>query len=263
MTDVLKKICAQRKQDVDVAKQVAPVSALFEIIKSSPMPRGFAANIKSKTSRKETALIAEVKRASPSQGDIRANFDPTECARSYESAGATCLSVLTEPHWFKGEDPFIKTIKEDVKLPILRKDFMVDPYQIIESRALGADCVLIIMAAVEDDLAKDMIQTASDLGMNSLIEIHDQDELNRALNLPIDLLGINNRNLKTMDIDIQTSIHLSKGLTEQYTIVCESGIETHADITLMQDNGIYSFLVGTSLMRQPDLTKATHQLLGK
>ena len=261
MTDILKKICDKRREDVKDAKQKRPVSELLSRIQSTALPRGFSKKIKDKTARQETALIAEVKRASPSQGEIRKDFDPVQCAKDYEAAGATCLSVLTEPHWFKGQDSYIQDIKAVVKLPVLRKDFMIDPYQVIESRALGADCILIIMAAVDDALAQDLNQNAHDLGMNTLVEIHNQEELDRALKLDFDLLGINNRNLKTMDIDIQTTINLSKGLTKTHAIVCESGINTRQDIDLMQQNGIYSFLVGTSLMRQSDLQAATRSLL--
>ena len=261
--DILEKICTQKRADIALRRQTVSEGMLDNQISSLPAPRGFAAALKQKADDQDIGLIAEIKRASPSQGNIRADFDPVNCALSYANAGASCLSVLTEPHWFKGCDQYVADIKSAVSLPVLRKDFIIDPYQVIESRAIGADCILVIMAALDDAAARDICQTAREYGLDILIEVHDAPERDRALALDFDLLGINNRNLKTMAIDINTTLALAADISPDITIVSESGINTHQDICRMIDHDIYCFLVGTSLMRQNDLETATRQLLGQ
>ena len=263
MGNILQQICDKRREDVIKRKKAVTPQGLLRTIQNSALPRGFAHAITHKVQNHDIALIAEVKHASPSQGIIQTDFDPIQCATAYEKAGATCLSVLTEPHWFKGQDHYIEQIKSTTSLPVLRKDFMVDPYQIIESRALGADCVLIILAALDDHMALDMCQTAQDLGLSILVEVHDHAEQERAFHLPFDMFGINNRNLKTMEINIETSISLAQHCPKETTIVSESGLNTHTDLQKMTQHGIYSFLVGTSLMRQSNLEQATRTLLGQ
>ncbi|MGM0421682.1 MAG: indole-3-glycerol phosphate synthase TrpC [Pseudomonadota bacterium] len=260
--DILEQICAQRRDDVNRLRHIISEDNLNDQIASLPAPRGFAAALKQKNADQDIGLIAEIKRASPSQGEIRADFDPVSCAMSYARAGASCLSVLTEPHWFKGRDQYIADIKSAVDLPVLRKDFIIDPYQVIESRAIGADCILVIMAALDDAAARDICQTARTYGLDILIEVHDASERDRALTLDFDLLGINNRNLKTMAIDINTTLTLAADIPAGITVVSESGINSYQDICRMMEHDINCFLVGTSLMRQTDLETATRHLLG-
>ena len=264
MSDILKEICAKRHDDVMEMRKNHPIAELQSQVKSLNSTRPFADTIRDKIKNKHPALIAEVKRASPSQGDIRHNFEPVDIAQAYEDAGASCLSVLTEPHWFKGDDAYIEQIKKEVTLPVLRKDFMVDPYQIVQSRCIGADCILIIMAALSNMQAAELCDAAREYDLDILVEVHDFDERDRVLNtgLPFDLLGINNRNLKTMDIDLETTIKLSRDLPPDIPVVCESGLNTHQDLQKMMDNGIYSFLIGTSLMRHVDPGIAARKILG-
>ncbi len=264
MADILKEICDRRREDVIKNRKERPIATLQNEIKSHSSPRPFADNLKAKAAAKEIGLIAEVKRASPSQGEIRPDISPIEVATAYENNGASCLSVLTEPHWFKGHDKYIAQIKQNVDLPILRKDFMIDPYQIVESRCIGADCILIIMAALSDMQAGELCAAAREYDMDILVEVHDFAERDRVFNagLEFDLLGINNRNLKTMQIDLDTSIKLSKDLPGDTIVVCESGLNTHDDILRMNEHDIYCFLIGTSLMKQPDIALATRKILG-
>lgn len=264
MSDILKKICAKRLEDVKVLRKATPIAELQAHVKSLSEPRPFTQKLVDKIANKQIGLIAEVKRASPSQGDIRLNYDAVDIAQSYEDAGATCLSVLTEPHWFKGDDAYIEQIKRQVSLPVLRKDFMVDPYQIIQSRCIGADCILIIMAALSDMQASELCAAAREYNLNILVEVHDFEERDRVLNtgLEFDLLGINNRNLKTMDIDLNTSIKLSRDLPPGIAVVCESGLKTHTDLLKMMDHDIYAFLIGSSLMQHTDPGIAARKILG-
>jgi indole-3-glycerol phosphate synthase len=211
---------------------------------------------------KAVGLIAEVKRASPSKGVIREKFNPVEIATAYAEAGASCISVLTDVPYFQGEDSYLVDVRSHVPLPVLRKDFMLEPYQIKESRALGADCILLIMAALSDVQAAELEQAALELGMDVLVEVHDEAECERALKLKSTLLGVNNRNLKTLTVDLSTTEKLATMVPDNYTLVCESGIATHQEIERMNKAGAYCFLVGESLMREKDIAAATRKLLG-
>ncbi len=255
---VLEEICARKAEHVTLKKAEIPLSALKEQIKYTPPPAGFINAIKKQSA---TALIAEVKKASPSKGLIRKDFDPLVIAQTYETAGATCLSVLTDEPYFQGHDEYLKRIKATVKTPALRKDFMIDPYQIYESRALGADCILIIMAALTDEMAAELYNCATDLGMDVLVEVHNKEELERAKLLAPQMIGVNNRNLKTLSVDIQTSFDLLKHIPDEVVKVAESGISTAETIQSLRNNGYNAFLVGESLMRQDNIAHAVHSLL--
>ena len=259
MSNVLEKICAEKKEHIAKQKSIISENELLAKLPNSTAPRGFINSLE----KQKIGLIAEIKKASPSKGIIRADFDPENLALAYERAGAACLSVLTDQPYFQGQDSYLQQARNAVSLPVLRKDFMLEPYQIIESRALGADCILLIMAALEDAQAVELEKLAHELGMDALIEVHDELELSRALkNLSSRLIGINNRNLKTLYVDLANSERLSQNIPKDKIIVCESGINTHQDIERMQKSGINCFLVGESLMRQTDVELATKNLLG-
>ncbi|MGB0682826.1 MAG: indole-3-glycerol phosphate synthase TrpC [Magnetovibrionaceae bacterium] len=261
MSDVLAKICADKREHVAKRKSVEPLSALEDVARGAPKPRGFVASLQAKRDAGAYGLIAEIKRASPSKGMIRPDFDPPSLAQAYAAAGAACLSVLTDEPYFKGRDLYLLEARAAVKLPVLRKDFMLDAYQIVESRALGADCILLIMAALEDSEAADLEALALELGMDVLVEVHNAEELERALPLKSPLLGINNRNLKTLEVDIATTEELSKMVPEGKILVSESGLYQKSDLDRMAKSGADCFLVGESLMRQDDVEAATRTLL--
>lgn len=261
MADILAKICSDKIEHIKAQKSKISGTSLLERAKQQPAPRGFLKKLQEKTLAKQTALIAEVKKASPSRGLIRADFDPVTIATAYEAAGASCISVLTDTPYFQGKDLYVTAIKEAVSLPLLRKDFMLDPYQVVEARAIGADCILLIMAALSDIQAEELEQAALALGMDVLVEVHNKEELERALRLKTRLLGVNNRNLKTLEISLSVTKELSRYVPTGYTLVCESGIYSHADIERMQACGAYAFLVGESLMKQQDIAAATRLLL--
>lgn len=258
MSHILSEICAVKRLHIETCKNTRPYHELHEAIRYSPPPRGFIAALQLHS----IALIAEIKKASPSRGVIRKDFDPASLAVEYETGGAACLSVLTDEKYFQGSDDYLPAARNAVKLPVLRKDFMLDPYQVTESRVMGADCILLIMAALEDSQAQELEKAAHEYGMDVLIEVHDEAELARALTLSSRLIGINNRNLKTMEVDIATSEKLVSYIPKQKIVVCESGISTHSDIERMQKAGIPCFLVGESLMRHKDVQAATRKLLG-
>jgi len=261
MTNTLAEICAAKRQHITKRKAEISESQLLEHAKNASTPRGFKRALQNKMGQQQVSLIAEIKKASPSAGIIRKDFNPATLAQAYENGGAACLSVLTDGPYFQGKDEYLARVREATKLPVLRKDFMLDPYQIMESRALGADCILLVMAALSDTQAKDLEAAAFDLGMDVLVEVHDKMELDCALKLKSTLIGINNRNLKTLKVDLATSESLAKQLPKHILAVCESGIASHADIRRMQKAGISCFLVGESLMRQPNVMLATKTLL--
>ncbi len=261
MDNVLKRICDDKRRWVAERKSARPLDALRDAAAKAPAPRGFAQALSAKAAAGGYGLIAEIKRASPSKGLIRADFDPPSLARSYEAGGATCLSVLTDAPYFQGEDDDLLSARAACALPVLRKDFMVDPYQIVESRALGADCVLLIMAALDDAQAADMEALAVGLGMDVLIEVHDEAELERALLLASPLLGINNRDLKTLRTDTANTKRLAPLVPPDRLMICESGLNTPADLAEMAAAGARCFLIGESLMRQDDVAGAVRALL--
>jgi indole-3-glycerol phosphate synthase len=261
VSDVLTEICDRKRIHVAERKTAMPLARLEKRLSNAPVPRGFADALARKIGDENFGLIAEIKKASPSKGLIRADFDPPALARAYLAGGATCLSVLTDEPYFQGSDDYLVAAREAVPLPVLRKDFIVDPYQVVESRVLGADCILLIMACLDDREARALAADAAALGMDVMVEVHDRAELDRALQLDTRLLGINNRDLKTLKVDLRTAETLAPLVPHDRIAVGESGLNTPDDLDRLAAKNTRCFLVGESLMRENDVAAGTRRLL--
>jgi len=250
--DILKKIVARKWQEIEARAARVPVTELQARQAGADAPRGFAAAIEAKIAAGNAGVIAEIKKASPSKGVLRADFRPAEIAASYAASGAACLSVLTDVDFFQGGDDYLRQARAACELPVIRKDFIVDPYQVHEARVLDADCILLIAACLEDGQMRELNDLAHELGMDVLVEVHDAAELERALKLDNRLVGINNRNLRTFEVSLDTTLDLLAGIPADRRVVTESGIHAPADVALMRDHGVHAFLVGEAFMRADD-----------
>jgi indole-3-glycerol phosphate synthase len=250
--DILNRIVARKREEVAERSSRVPESALRARLADADPPRGFVNALRQRIAAGDSGVIAEIKKASPSKGILREDFVPVAIARSYATHGAACLSVLTDVDFFLGSDAYLQQARAACELPVIRKDFIVDPYQIVEARSLGADCILLIVACLDDAQLRDLNALAHELGMDVLVEVHDASELERALAVPGQTIGINNRNLRTFDVTLQTTLDLLPSIPEERLVVAESGIHVPADVQLMRDNGVHAFLVGEAFMRAVD-----------
>jgi indole-3-glycerol phosphate synthase len=260
--DILNKILARKLQEIESRQQQLSMVDLLKLAQQASATRGFVAALQSRVDRGEAAVIAEIKKASPSKGVIRENFDVVEIAGSYQAGGASCLSVLTDQDFFQGHEDYLVAARAACDLPVIRKDFIIDPYQVVEARAIGADCILLIVAALDDDALSELHAQARSLGMDVLVEVHDREELERALRLDLELVGINNRDLRTFDTRLETTIELLKLIPAGCLVVTESGIHTRDDVALMRQHDVHAFLVGEAFMRKPDPGAELKELFG-
>jgi len=260
--DILKRILARKAEEVDARNRVVGRDALMRKVDRADPARGFVAALQDTIAAGRAAVIAEIKKASPSRGVLREQFDPAQIARSYEQGGATCLSVLTDVDFFKGADAYLQQARAACSLPVLRKDFVIDPYQVYEARALGADCILLIVAALADAMLQELYRLASQLGMDVLVEVHDADELERALQLPAPMIGINNRNLRTFETSLDVTLGFLNRIPDDRLVVTESGIHTREDVALMRGRGVNAFLVGEAFMVAAEPGEKLAELFG-
>lgn len=260
MSDILDRILARKVEEIAERSAAVPLAELVARVAGLPDTRGFASAIESKIAAGLPAVIAEVKKASPSKGVIRADFDPAAIARSYEQGGAACLSVLTDADFFQGSEACLRQAREACTLPVLRKDFTIDPWQVYEARAIGADCILLIAAALDDERLLELSLLAAELDLDVLVEVHDEDELERALDVPAPLIGVNNRNLRTFEVSLETSLRLRALAPAERILVAESGIASAAEVAQLRAAGIDAFLVGEAFMRAADPGVALQRL---
>ncbi|MGD8408309.1 MAG: indole-3-glycerol phosphate synthase TrpC [Thiohalophilus sp.] len=260
--DILKKIIRRKQEEVAERQRTTSLAEQEQYAAQADPARGFVAAIEKRLAESQSAVIAEIKKASPSKGVMRDPFVPAEIARSYEQGGATCLSVLTDVDFFQGSDEYLQQARGACSLPVLRKDFMIDPYQVYEARAIGADCILLIVAALNDDVMQELSNVAQRIGMDVLVEVHDADELERALSLNTRLIGINNRDLRNFETHLETTLELLESIPEDRIVVTESGIHTPADVKRMRDNGVHTFLVGEAFMVADEPGEKLRDLFG-
>ena len=252
MSDILEKIISVKHREIEESRAAVSFSELERQCSNLPSTRDFVQALRSRVENSQPAVIAEIKKASPSKGVIREDFDPVQIARSYEQSGAACLSVLTDRDFFQGAPEYLTQVKAETTIPVIRKDFIIDPYQVYEARAMGADCILLIVAALETAQMRELERIARGIDVAVLVEVHSREELESALELETPLIGINNRNLRTFDTDIRTSLMVAEQIPSERVVITESGINTREDVALMVENSIYAFLVGESMMRKPD-----------
>ena len=250
--DILKRIVARKREEIDESISRTPIERMVELSKFADKTRGFYNALATKTNNRQSGVIAEIKKASPSKGVLCENFDPVEIAKSYENGGASCLSVLTDRDFFQGDPQNLIKARAAVSIPVIRKDFIINPYQVYESRAMGADCILLIVSCLKDAELKTLSDLAISLTMDVLVEVHDLGELKRALRLDLPMIGINNRNLRSFDVDLQTTLDLLEEIGDDKLVITESGIKSRNDVELMHEHNVYGFLVGEAFMRQSD-----------
>jgi len=260
--DILKKILDRKAEEIAERRQKVPLSELSRRIDAAGDPRGFGRALHRRVDAGQAAVIAEIKKASPSKGLLREHFDPAAIANSYHKGGAACLSVLTDVDFFQGADEYLQQARAACPLPVLRKDFVIDPYQVYEARALGADCILLIVAALDDAMLMALLELAEQLQMDALVEVHDAEEMARALATPASLIGINNRDLRTFETRLETTLELMAGFPDNRLLVTESGIHTPADVQLMRANGVHAFLVGEAFMKADEPGERLAELFG-